>query len=640
MALRKNSNPAPMQLHPELQDLLVRNGMQANIIIGGQKPCLVVRGHDSPVLSYDLTSEQVKRLTDWGGNYANKTAYNTFTALVSKDFDMPKDFVHARNANGRVAMGLHGYRIGAGEYGRPERMSARQTVMAGFPLAPRHCGNIDYPRGFLGRLTGWLGWTPRQQDGFHLRRMGGELRMSNGAPIVADRPDGRMKPGELQSGGYGFYYKGQPSEVRSQVNDPLKELKEAFIPTVERVVRPTEPAKPYKELISSPVYFTAEKFQECLSSHGIMIDIKAKTLTVQPEQTDFDLKYDLTDQELRALTSNSLKEVKLEERLAVINSVIDADFEKPITMDVLNGNKRIDIPLKPDTIAEVSRQSDVRSDKQMLDGQVIGTDNLRAEPDGKVIPIITEMEGHHWEQDRRGGRDVVLRGVVAYEDGGKYYLRAEVNGESHVRALTAEQFKELYHRTDEVRIDLVDKLLDGISFKQGDYKGEAVNASTTDAYRLSEIKDSKGWFREGKDGREVSVDRIGVQVLPEGKYAITGVIDGEVITRDITKKEYDKFLALDDYHRMRMFSKLFDEVDMKERLDLGSRITAALAAGITVMGELTLGQEPGMRHHRHNGLEGSVRPYYKPGVDSPEEVAMRNFEAAIHTENLHNGLRK
>ena len=24
---------------------------------------------------------------------------------------MPKNFVHARNANGRVAMGLHGYRV-------------------------------------------------------------------------------------------------------------------------------------------------------------------------------------------------------------------------------------------------------------------------------------------------------------------------------------------------------------------------------------------------------------------------------------------------------------------------------------------------------------------------------------------------
>ena len=32
------------------------------------------------------------------------------TSIIGKDFYMPKNFVHARNANGRVAMGLHGYR--------------------------------------------------------------------------------------------------------------------------------------------------------------------------------------------------------------------------------------------------------------------------------------------------------------------------------------------------------------------------------------------------------------------------------------------------------------------------------------------------------------------------------------------------
>lgn len=56
-------------------------------------------------------------LTDWGTNTANKKAYNVLTGILSKDFYLPKDFVHARNANGRVAMGLHGYRIGIGEYG-------------------------------------------------------------------------------------------------------------------------------------------------------------------------------------------------------------------------------------------------------------------------------------------------------------------------------------------------------------------------------------------------------------------------------------------------------------------------------------------------------------------------------------------
>lgn len=99
------------------------------------------------------------------------------TSIVGKDFYMPKNFVHARNANGRVAMGLHGYRIGIGEYGRTGR---------------------------LGMPPPFLGWTPRQQWGFHLRRVGGQLFFP-GPSVVPERWDGRMKPGELQSGGYGFY---------------------------------------------------------------------------------------------------------------------------------------------------------------------------------------------------------------------------------------------------------------------------------------------------------------------------------------------------------------------------------------------------------------------------------------------------
>ena len=32
------------------------------------------------------------------------------------------------------------------------------------------------------------------------------------------------------------------------------------------------------------------------------------------------------------------------------------------------------------------------------------------------------------------------------------------------------------------------------------------------------------------------------------------------ITHEISQKQYDKFLAVDDYHRMKLFSKIFNEV--------------------------------------------------------------------------------
>ena len=224
----------------------MRNGMQAHIVPVGDSYQLVVQGHDSPLLRYPISRQQMHALTDWGTNHANKKAYNTFTEIVKNDFELPRNFVHARNANGRVAMGLHGYRIGIGEYGR--------------------VGRYGMPPPFFG-------WTPRQQEGYHLRRVGGRLFYA-GTPMVAERPDERMKPGEMQSGGYGFYYKGhrQPQEqVQPVRQDVLQDLQAVITPMVNKP-RSEEPAKPYKELITSPVYFSNEKWQECLSSHGIIVD--------------------------------------------------------------------------------------------------------------------------------------------------------------------------------------------------------------------------------------------------------------------------------------------------------------------------------------------------------------------------------
>ena len=187
MAIRTNTNPRQMDLQPEMRNMLMRNGLQAHVALDGSGYRLIVQGHNSPLLVYPISERQMLALTDWGTNTANKKAYNVLTSIVGKDFYMPKNFVHARNANGRVAMGLHGYRIGIGEYGRMGRM---------------------------GMPPPFLGWTPRNQWGLHLRRVGGQLFFP-GPSIVPERPDGRMKPGELQSGGYGFYYKASTGATRT-----------------------------------------------------------------------------------------------------------------------------------------------------------------------------------------------------------------------------------------------------------------------------------------------------------------------------------------------------------------------------------------------------------------------------------------
>lgn len=541
MSIRSNALPVGRDLSPELQDILRRNGMQAHIIRQGENYLLAVQGHDSPLLTYHISARQMRDLADWGTNSANKKAYNTFADLVKKDFYMPRDFVHARNANGRVAMGLHGYRIGVGEYGRLP-WDKRRTFMMMDP--------------FHGRF---LGWTPRNQEGFHMRRVGGAMFLQ-GAPMVPERPDGRIKPGELLNGGYGFYYKGEQLNMAQQPSQDVLADLEAVIPPVEIPTRPQEPAKPYKELITSDVYFSNEKWQECLSSHGVIIDANSKTLTIQSATTQHDLVYDLTDEEVTRLTDNSIKNVPVQNRLDIINNVIKNDFSDRLTIDMLNSNEQIALNLTPEVEAELNARQEVVAEHAFPLTQ------------GNAY-IIAEHE------DRS----------VAHVDGNSLY----------------------------------------------------------------DINQDKGWFREGRNGREVQVDDIRVEPVrnEQGEiqkdekgnamFRMTAVINGESISHEITQKQYDKFMAVDDYHRMKLFSHIFDEVDMKNApghgKNIGAMIGGALLAGLTVMRELGRDRYAPAVFVEHHHAPGP-HVYFKGGVDSPQDLASRAFDAGLNAAEHGVGL--
>lgn len=541
MSIRSNALPVGRDLSPELQDILRRNGMQAHIIRQGENYLLAVQGHDSPLLTYHISARQIRDLADWGTNSANKKAYNTFADLVKKDFYMPRDFVHARNANGRVAMGLHGYRIGIGEYGRLPWDRQRAFMM----MDPFH-----------GRF---LGWTPRNQEGFHMRRVGGAMFMQ-GAPLVPERPDGRIKPGELLNGGYGFYYKGGQQNMVQQPSEDVLAGLEAVIPPVEIPTRPQEPAKTYKELITSDVYFSNEKWQKCLSSHGVIIDANSKTLTIQSATTQHDLVYDLTDEEVTRLTDNSIKNVPVQNRLDIINNVIKNDFSDRLTIDMLNSNEQIALNLTPEVEAELNARQEVVAEHG--------------------FPLTQGNEYVIAEQEDRS---------VAHVDGNSLY----------------------------------------------------------------DINQDKGWFREGRNGREVQVDDIRVEPVrnEQGEiqqdekgnamFRMTAVINGESISHEITQKQYDKFMAVDDYHRMKLFSHIFDEVDMKNTpghgKNIGAMIGGALLAGLTVMRELGRDRYAPAVFVEHHHAPGP-HVYFKGGVDSPQDLASRAFDAGLNAAEHGVGL--
>ena len=532
MSIRSNSLPVGRDLAPELQEILRRNGMQAHIIRQGEGYQLAVQGHDSPLLTYSVTAQQMRALVDWGTNSANKKAYNTFAELVGNDFYVPRNFVHARNANGRVAMGLHGYRIGVGEYGR-------------LPW-DRRCAHMMMDP-YHGRF---LGWTPRNQEGFHMRRVGGAMFMQ-GAPIVPERPDGRMKPGEMQNGGYGFYYKGgQQNMVPQPSQDVLSDLQSVITP-VEVRPRSSMPAKPYNELITSKVYFSNEKWQECLSSHGIIIEPSNKTLTIQSSATRQDFVYDLTDEELEKLTNNSIKDVPVQNRIDLINNIIKNDYQDKLTMDMLNSKEQIGLKLTPEVETELNNRQQIVSEQ--------------SQPLSHEDQVVFEPE------DRS----------VAHVDGNSLY----------------------------------------------------------------DMNEGKGWYREGRHGREVQVDDIKVEPVcnEQGEiqkdkkgnalFRMTAVINGESISHEITQKQYDKFMAIGDYHRMKLFSHIFKEVDMKNvpgmQSNVGAKIGGALLAGLAVMSELGRDRyAPAVFVEHHH--EPRPHVYFKGGVDSPQDLASRAFDAGLN----------
>ena len=335
--------------------------------------------------------------------------------------------------------------------------------------------------------------------------------------------------------------------------------------------RPQEPAKPYKDLVTSDVYFTNEKWQECLSSHGIVIDAEKKTLTIQSTATQQDFVYDLSDEELSKLTDNSLKSTPMQDRLDVMNHVISSDFQEQITKDMLNSKEQIAISLKPEV--EASMRQRMEEDKPLVVSDPL---NERQH----VAPTLDPNQG--------------------YTDG-------------------------------------------------------------------QTVDESKGWYREGKHGREVEVGDIWVEKTPvqpkEGDkpkkddeqkftYKMSAVINGEVITHEISKKQYDKFLAVDDYQRQRMMSKIFKEVDMKTRPEMRERFNlgAFLGAGLQATREATfigadiahniehIKHPHGPAPEIHQEVHGTARIYVKPGVDSPQDIAARAFDAGLNAGSHNHGM--
>ena len=667
MAIRKYTNPRELDLSTGLQEVLRKNGMQAHISLakdGGRE--LIVLGHDSPVLTYKLNEKQVENLMGWGTTYENKKAYNTFASIVKDDFYIPQNFVSASNAFGRVAMGLHGYRIGHGEYGYDARPARRTPWFAPFSRQGR------------GWAGDFVGYAPRT-EGFHLRRIGDHAyRPWGGGPMVTERPDNRVKPGEMLSGGYGFYFKGHQKETPVEVLDQISI--EPKIKPLEAAPRPQGQGIPYSSVITSDVYFSNDKFQEVLKSHGIVIDEAKRTLTIQSNLSKVDLQYDLKPEELQKLMANKVSGkggVSVDARLAIINEVIGKDFDTKLTKDMLETKELVSLDLKPEVrqeveapfiaqerrIAEQQRLAEARAEQRRESERIERDPNAI---NGREIQAILGNKG--WFQPVANGREMVVGEIrVDKALNGTYFMEAEVNGRLLAHSISAKDYQKFLDLDDAHRLKMFDKVFSEVEIKsahgeslyQDDlylaHDGQSIvhqkevdiqNATSNrvDGAALLEFNERKGFYRERAHGREVEVGNIQVDPTANGKYKMTAVINGQTISHEITQKQYDKFLAVDDYHRMQLFSKIFNEVDIKtcpgEGHNLGAALLAALVVGGEVMRDgLSVPHEP--RPEIYETRTGPV--YHKAGVVSPAYVAAANFrseEANLGVPGPDEGIRR
>lgn len=565
--IRKNTNPRATDVAPQLQSVLHANGMQAHISLTetGTYQLVTLSHNSSQPRYYDLSEKQLNALINGGTNAWNKNAYNTFVSIVKDDYYIPGSWVAAKNANSPVNHGLWGHTIMDGEYGyRDPRFR---------PFAGPGFGKFDNsPLGFLfggGR--------------YHIRRVEGRPYFANSAPVVVERPDGRLKPGELKSGSYGFYDKG------NQKKDALSNLEVDIKPRV--LERPKGKALPLKDYIngySTLLTFSGAGFAEVLSSHGIVVDKDKKTLTIKSDGVNRNLEYALTDEELNTILNDKLrftdtrgkkKQVynknapNISERLDVINKVIANDFADKITIDHLQSKDYINIKLKPETEAalglteakanEYNRNIDVlelnmQDIRQDYKTGFIDKWNTIGVVDGRMLP---ENMGFYLPMNK--GRRVTVGEIQAYptNDGEKtsYRMTAVVNNQLMSREISKDDYNRFLNYDDEHRLHLFDKVFDEVKIKS------ASNGQLEDKVYSGNIDSAKGVVSlkgdyclvSGKSSAAITAAMAWKDEI-SGDYLINLRTnkDAGMWSFKISQEQYNKFQYATDEERANLLSSL------------------------------------------------------------------------------------
>lgn len=678
----------------ELQSILRKNGLEAHIVQDYDgKLYLEAQGRNYPYNRYEITRQQAEAMSLWGYNSTNTKAYNTLKHIL-KDADMPRALVVARQAGGLVNMGQWGQRM------TPER----------------------------------AGFFPRQ-------RFGGLYNPGYMSRPVATFPGERLAPGTMRSFDYrspglrpttGVYWKGERRQYESEDQMPDR-VKVTVTPEKPRAAERPEPGKAVAltDHYMNPVYFSPEHWRQVLDTHGIVIDEANKKMIIKSSGARLNYSYDLTDQEIAKILNPKLEPdgVSIKERLDIINNNVNfkKDFESGITVDMLKSNDIIDVKLTPAAREKfeykfeeydrwMEQQKMLTEAKEAARSQFMAQEGrIRRDPaaiSGREIGAI--LGGYGWYNAEAHGREVVVAEIrvdnlkeainsVVMPDGrvmtaeelqkematlgpedqeyaktiqdrlqklmdenkdakDKFVMSAVINGEIVSHEISRKDYEKFMRYDDEHRLKLFDSIFGEVSIQKSEGVREGrpddvfladdgrsfvtreemdiqrSKSTGVDGQDLRDLNYKKGFYREGAHGREVTVDAIKVEPDPqkEGNYKMTAVINGQSITHDISQKQYDKFLAVDDYQRLRMFSKVFNEVDMKIRPEHKPNVGAMLMAGLVgitqaahMVTDIAMGMPPGPRPPRMAPeiYESSSLRNVPTRSVSASDLASANFES-------------
>lgn len=492
----------PYDVAPDLQRVLNANGMQAHLSKNAEgKYQLVTNSHNSTSTFryYNLSESQLEALIEGGSEYTSRRAYNTFVQIVKNDYYCPQSYPAARNVNSPVRFGIDGYRTNPGEYG--------YDPMGRF---------TSYNHGWFGRFDGRLHANPLMNllnPYYNMRRVGGQLFFDAGAPVLAQRPDGKLKPGELRSGSYGFYDKGTP------VNDTLSNMK---VKAAKPVINKLSDDKKKKvitmsELFSHKAYnqnlATGKTFNDMLRTHGIDIHKNEKgegILTVKPDGHDRIYQYTLDKDEMAVLFNDKMKipyaaskkhkakvinpEGKsVQERIDVINKVISVDFETKITPKMLNEKDLVKLELNEHG-KEVNAKKDKAQGQSQQANDIIDMTNVREDYRSGFIDqwnTIGVVDGRSLDQSQgfylpvKNGRAVSVGEIQAYpsNDGGDrgliYKMSAVINDKVFTHEISKEDYLKFLNYDDEHRLQLFDKNFKEVQIKSS-RNGLYTDASPSD----------------------------------------------------------------------------------------------------------------------------------------------------------------